>query len=195
MHARLLRHRSLILAVPLIVAAASCASTRPSGPAVDDAVAARPEALIQMRSDGCDDGSCPVYGVSIYADGAVVYRGGANVALMGQRKLKIPEASVSDLVATLEKMDFIDTPEHCCDCPDGPRDRRAATLVVDYRPGGVEKEILVNDRCGSVPDVMRGLTGQITTETTVAALIAPTHTAGKSSTRVASAPSPLPVAR
>jgi hypothetical protein len=185
---------STVIALASTVAAAGCASTRVSGPAVDDALAGRPEALIQLRSDGCDSGRCPIYGVAIFADGSVVYRGGANVAFIGQRRTKIPEANVATLVSAIEKMDFLDTPEHCCDCPDAPDDPRAAKLVIDYRPGGVEKEILVDDRCAAVPDVVRGLTAQIQAMTSIAAFIAPPTTPASHATQLASeaAPSSAP---
>jgi len=158
----------------LVSAMIGCASTRASGVAVDDALAGRPEALIQLRSEGCNSGRCPVYGVAVYMDGSVVYRGGANVALVGQRQSKIPEANLAALLSTIEKMDFIDTPELCCACPDAPVTPMDVDLVIDYRPGGVEKEITVQDRCSMVPDVVRRLADQIQTETAIAAFIAPT---------------------
>jgi hypothetical protein len=176
MHAPYLRASSTVITLASLVAVGGCASTRASGPAVDDALAGRPEALIQLRSDGCDSGRCAVYGVTIFADGSVVYRGGANVAFTGQRRWKIPEANVATLVSAIEKMDFLDTPEHCCDCPDAPDNPKAAKLVIDYRPGGVEKEILVDDRCAAVPDVVRGLTGQIQGMTSIATFVAPPAT-------------------
>ena len=191
MHAPFFRASSTVIALASIVAA-GCASTRASGPAVDDALAGRPEALIQLRSDGCDSGRCPVYGVSIFADGSVVYRGGANVAFIGQRRSKIPEANVATLVSGIEKMDFIDTPDHCCDCPDAPDTPKAAKLVIDYRPGGVEKEILVDDRCAAVPDVVRGLTGQIQAMTSIATFIAPPTMPANRAAQLASEAPPTP---
>lgn len=148
-----------------------CASTKASGPTVDDALARRPEAAIQLRSDGCDDGHCPVYSVSIYMDRSVVYRGGANVVLVGQRATKVTSAGLEALVTQLEKMDFIDTPEHCCDCPDAPDDPKATKVVIDYRPGGVEKEVVVDERCRSLPDAIRSLTAQIEAVTAIGPLI------------------------
>ncbi len=192
MRAPLLRASSTVVALAAVVAAGGCASTRASGPAVDDALACRPEALIQLRSDGCDSGRCPVYSVSIFADGNVDYRGGANVAFIGQRRSRIPEANVATLVSTIEKMDFLDTPEHCCDCTDAPNDPKAAKLVIDYRPGGVEKEILVDDRCAAVPDVVRGLTGQIQAVTSIATYIAPPTAPANRTTQLASEAPPAP---
>jgi hypothetical protein len=192
MHAPFFRASSTVIALASLLAAAGCASTRASGPAVDDAVASRPEALIQLRSDGCDSGRCPVYGVAIFADGSVVYRGGANVGFIGQRRSKIPEANVATLVTALEKMDFLDTPEHCCDCPDAPDNVKAAKLVIDYRPGGVEKEILVDDRCAAVPDVVRGLTGQIQAMTSIATFVAPPTTPANRAAQLASEAPPTP---
>jgi hypothetical protein len=187
--------RASVIALASIAAAGGCASTRASGPAIDDALAGRPEALIQLRSDGCDSGRCPVYSVSVFADGTIVYRGGANVAFIGQRRSKIAEANVATLVSTIEKMDFIDTPEHCCDCPDAPDDPSAVKVQIDSRPGGVEKEILVDDRCSNVPDAVRGLAGQIQAVTAVASYVAPAPTPATPPARLANGPSPLPVAR
>ncbi len=159
---------------PLVVALASiavpvgCGTVGPSGPAVDDALARRPEALFQLRSEGCESGQCPVYSVAVYIDGSTVYRGGANIAPIGQRRSTISNASVAALISTIDKMDFLDMPEHCCDCPDAPADRRAAKLVLDYRPGGVEKEIVVDAGCSTVPDVVGKLVRQIHAETGVA---------------------------
>src|SRR6187455_3778103 len=42
-----------------------------------------PDALVQLRRAGCASGTCPVYGVSIFADRTVVYDGAANVAVVG----------------------------------------------------------------------------------------------------------------
>jgi hypothetical protein len=181
---------STVLTLVSVTAALGCASTRPSGPAVDAALAGRPEALVQLRNDGCDSGRCPVYGVAIYADGSVVYRGGANVATVGERRSKIPEANVAALVTALEKMDFIDTPEHCCDCSQGSDSPQVPKLVVDYRPGGLEKEIVVDGHCAGVPDVVRSLVDQIQAVTNVATLAAPMSAA----TRLAGDTSTSPVA-
>jgi hypothetical protein len=159
-----------------LAAAGGCATTRPSGPTVDDALSARPEALIQLRNDGCDDGSCGVYGVSIYVDGTVVYGGGANVAILGPRRSKLTPDTVEKLVAQIEKMDFLDVPEHCCDCPGASADAKAPQLVIDYRPGGVEKEIVVDTRCPALPDAIRGLAHEISAASGADALIAPAPT-------------------
>jgi hypothetical protein len=152
-----------------LAAAGGCATTRPSGPTVDDALSARPEALIQLRNDGCDDGSCGVYGVSIYG-------GGANVAILGPRRSKLTPDTVEKLVAQIEKMDFLDVPEHCCDCPGASADAKAPQLVIDYRPGGVEKEIVVDTRCPALPDAIRGLAHEISAASGADALIAPAPT-------------------
>ena len=159
---------TLVVAVASIAVTVGCGTTGPSGPAVDQALAGRPEALIQLRSEGCKSGRCPVYSVAVYVDGSTVYRGGANIAPIGQRRSKISNANVAVLISTIDKMDFLDMPEHCCDCPDTPTDPGAAKLVLDYRPGGVEKEIVVDAGCSTVPDVVRTLVRQIQAETSVA---------------------------
>ena len=54
--------------------------------------------------------------------------------------MRLPNDRVATLINELEKIDFLDTPEHCCDCPDEPVNSRACQFLIDYRPGGVEKE-------------------------------------------------------
>ena len=162
--------RALVIALASIAATVGCGTVGPSGPAVDQALARRPEAMIQLRSQGCKRGPCPVYSVAVYDDGGTVYRGGANIEPIGQRRSKLSDANVAALISTIDKMDFIDIPEHCCDCPDAPADPGAAKLVLDYRPGGVEKEIVVDAGCSTVPEVVRTLVRQIQAETGVASL-------------------------
>lgn len=162
-----------VVALASIAATVGCGTVGPSGPAVDQARAARPEALIQLRSQGCERGRCPIYSVAVYDDGGTVYRGGANIEPVGQRRSKISNASLAALISVIDKMDFIDMTEHCCDCPDAPADPAAAKLVLDYRPGGVEKEIVVDAGCSTVPDVVRTLVHQIQAATGVASLVPP----------------------
>src|SRR5580692_5829459 len=81
-------------------------------------LASTPDALIQMRRGGCPPGLCPVYSVSIFLDGTVAYDGQANVAVVGHRSAKLSAGRLNELLSQLEAMDFLDSAEQCCVCPD-----------------------------------------------------------------------------
>jgi hypothetical protein len=117
--------------------------------------------MFQLRRRGCDAGNCPVYGVAIYSDREVVFEGGANVAAVGQRKSTLPTPSLGALVDAFQRANFINTPMHCCDCPDAPDARGTSRVVIDYRPGSVEKEILFDERCPKQPEEIRRLVEEI----------------------------------
>jgi hypothetical protein len=136
-----------IFAISLALLTTACAHASP--PTVEQALHDHQDALVQLRNRGCDAGTCPVYGVSLFADGNVFYVGGAHVQAVGERRLKVPNATVVAVIDALDRLDFLDLPEHCCDCGDAPSSARAATVVIDYRPGGLEKEIVVDDRCAA----------------------------------------------
>ena len=149
--------------VVLVVSALAlgCGTSGPKAPAVEAALLERPEALFQLRSGGCDDGACPVYSVYVFQNGDGVYVGGAHVAVVGQKTMRLPNERVASLINELEKIDFLDTPEHCCDCPNEPDNPHACQFLIDYRPGGVEKEILVDERCHGLPGAIPRLASQI----------------------------------
>jgi hypothetical protein len=116
------------------------------------------DALIQMRRSGCVDEPCPIYSVSIYLNGTVVYDGRANVGVIGQRSWKIPSQRVSQLIAEIDAMGFLDTPEKAGTCPDMTR---TAVVILDYRPGSTQKTVIHDDRCGSAPISLRALEDSI----------------------------------
>lgn len=117
-----------------------------------------PGALIQMRRNGCPDEPCPVYSVSIYSDGAATYDGRANVGVVGRRALRVQPADVSALISALDAMDFLDSAENCCICPEVTA---LGTVTLDYRPGAVAKTVLHDPRCPSAPPAFSGLEAQI----------------------------------
>jgi hypothetical protein len=117
-----------------------------------------PGALIQMRRNGCPDEPCPVYSVAIFSDGAVVYDGRANVGVVGRRSLRVRAADVSALISALDAMDFLDSAENCCLCPDAAA---PGTVTLDYRPGAVAKTVLHDPRCASAPPALARLERQI----------------------------------
>jgi Domain of unknown function (DUF6438) len=156
------RWQTYALAVGFLVAGGGCAARQAVGGAsAQDQVAAMadmPDALIQMRRGGCAPGRCPVYGLSIFPDGTVVYDGRFNVAVTGQRRAKLAPDLLSQLVSMLDAMDFLDSAERCCICPDAKHPR---IVVLDYRPGGEDKTVLHDDACDSAPPAMRQLEAAI----------------------------------
>lgn len=71
----------------VMLAAAGCGTTGvAAGAHGSDTLAALPDvpdALIQMRRAPCPFDKCPVYSVSIFTDGTVVYNGRLNVGVVG----------------------------------------------------------------------------------------------------------------
>src|SRR4051812_50068887 len=51
-------------------------------------------------------GDCPVYSAQIYADGAVVYTGKMFVKETGERRFKIPQEKVQELIKEFERVDY-----------------------------------------------------------------------------------------
>ncbi|HTB56373.1 MAG TPA: DUF6438 domain-containing protein [Polyangia bacterium] len=149
--------RSVILAAMAAVSATiGCAHNRASetGQGAEQ-LASTPDALIQMRRGGCPPGVCPVYSVSIFLDGTVAYDGEANVAVLGHRTGKVPAARLNDLLAQIEAMDFLDSAEQCCVCPDATE--KAHLVILDYRPGAAAKTVLHDDACGLAPPAMSAI--------------------------------------
>jgi hypothetical protein len=113
-----------------------------------------PDALIQMRRAGCAAGPCPSYALSIFADGTVTYDGRVNVAVVGQRRIKVSADQVSGLIATIEAMHFLDSAERCCVCPEGTTSQ---PVILDYRPGSAQKTVVHDEACPSAPQAMGAL--------------------------------------
>jgi hypothetical protein len=135
----------------LVLALGACASERGDvrNQGTDKmAIAAVPDALIQMRRNGCVGQPCPVYSLSIFLDGTVVYDGQANVRIVGRRTWKVPPDKIDALISAFEEVNFLDTPERTGVCPDA---ERTAMVLLDYRPGRCEKTVIHDDRCPSAP--------------------------------------------
>jgi hypothetical protein len=118
-----------------------------------------PDSLIQMRRGGCPPGNCPVYSVSIYLDGTVVYDGQANVAVVGRRTAKVSAERLDELLSQIEAMDFLDSAERCCVCPDAAD--RAHLVILDYRPGSTYKTVLHDAACSSAPPALSAIERRI----------------------------------
>jgi hypothetical protein len=124
-----------------------------------------PDSLIQMRRGGCPPDICPVYSVSIYLDGTVVYDGQTNVAVIGRRTAKVSAERLNDLLSQIEAMDFLDSAERCCVCPDAADG--AHRVILDYRPGSTYKTVLHDDACSSAPPALSAIERSIDQATAV----------------------------
>ena len=122
------------------------------------AIAAVPDALIQMRRNGCVGQPCPVYGLSIFLDGTVVYDVQANVRIAGRRAWRVPPDKINELISAFEEVDFLDIPEQAGLCPDA---QRTAIVLLNYRPGRCEKTVIHDDRCPSAPSNLSRLEAAI----------------------------------
>jgi hypothetical protein len=156
------RERGCLLLV-LVMATGACASGGQRADVRDQgtdkvAIAAVPDALIQMRRNGCVGQPCPVYGLSIFLDGTVVYEGQANVRISGRRTWRVPPDKINELISAFEAVGFLDTPEQAGVCPDA---QRTAMVILDYRPGRCEKTVIHDDRCPSAPSNLSRLEATI----------------------------------
>jgi hypothetical protein len=139
----------------------ACAAVPPvvNGRHADEMVLAdEPDALIQMRRQGCADEACPIYSVSIFPDGTVVYDGRANVGVIGRRSGRLASGALSTLISTIDAMDFLDSALDCCVCPEAA-DPNLVTL--DYRPGSVTKTVQHDQRCSKAPAALSALEKEI----------------------------------
>ncbi len=110
-----------------------------------------PDALIQMRRAGCVSDKCPVYSVSIFGDGTVVYDGRVNVGVIGQRKGKIAPDQLSQLISAFDSVSFLDMPTTGCVCAS---ETGRQMVTIDYRPGSVQKTVVHDSGCWSAPPAM-----------------------------------------
>ena len=155
------RRRRWLPAIVMAVALPACAAVPPvvNGRHADEMVLAdEPDALIQMRRQGCVDEPCPIYSVSIFPDGTAIYDGRANVGVIGRRAGHLASGDLSMLISTIDAMDFLDSALDCCVCPEGA-DPKLVTL--DYRPGSVTKTVQHDQRCSKAPAALSALEKQI----------------------------------
>ena len=107
-----------------------------------------PDAVIQMRRSGCLGDHCPVYSVSIFQDGAVVYEGRAHVAAIGVQRGSVSSGELSALISQIDAVRFLDSASDCCVCSES---KQAEMVVLDYRPGSIAKTIVHDAQCPSAP--------------------------------------------
>ena len=63
------------------------------------------DVVITIERTNCF-GDCPVYSAQIYADGAVVYTGKMFVKETGERRFKIPQEKLQELIKEFERVDY-----------------------------------------------------------------------------------------
>ena len=122
------------------------------------ALAAEPDAVIQMRRYGCSAEPCPVYAVSIFPDGTAIYDGRANVGVIGRRQVRLATGELNALITALDAMDFLDSADDCCTCPKAAEQK---LVTVDYRPGTVVKTVQHDQHCPRAPSALWALEREI----------------------------------
>jgi hypothetical protein len=121
-------------------------------------LADEPDALIQMRRQGCAREPCPIYAVSIFSDGTAVYDGRANVGVIGRQRVRLPAGGLGELITAIDAMDFLDSSVDCCVCP---HVAEQSLVILDYRPGTVTKTVLHDQRCSKAPPAFSALEKEI----------------------------------
>jgi hypothetical protein len=151
---------SLILAAVLATAAGGCAGSpsRAHGMKQLKAMSDRPEAVLQLRRAGCAPDDCPVYSVSVFMDGTLIYEGRSNVAVVGERRARLSPQRLNALIGAAGEAHFLDMPESCCVCPDAKRSR---LVMIDYRPGFSQQSVLHDEGCKSAPPAMSAFANAI----------------------------------
>jgi len=93
------------LVASIAVAAVILCVCPPTGLAQPEAIPA--DFLIKLERTACF-GSCPVYSVTIDAQGTVIYEGTSSVSVEGRQTDRIPASAVNALLATAERIGFYD---------------------------------------------------------------------------------------
>lgn len=152
-----MRYRLLILGMLLILGfATSSFAQKPKQLTNDDFVPPPPPSpasankaveedklknlVISLERQGCL-GPCPVYKLTIYGSGKVIYKGEKYVKVVGERTITVEKEKVSALLAEFEKINYFDLSDNY---QGGPTDGTSATtsislgnkkkIVKDYHP-------------------------------------------------------------
>lgn len=146
--------------VVMVAALAGCASSPAQTTCMKQlaAMTDSPDAIVQLRRAGCSPGACPIFSVSVFLDGTVVYEGRSNVAVVGQRRATLTPEQISQLIVAMQEAHFLDNPDNCCSCPGADQSN---LVVIDYRPGHVQKTVIHDQACESAPLAMNTLTSTI----------------------------------
>ena len=102
-------------------------------------------------------GTCPVYTLSIYASGNVVFMGEKNVPVIGESKLALSKTQLQKLIDEFRNIEFFQLKEkYTADVSDG------ATTYISFRDG--DREMKIMDYSGA-PEKLKALENRIETLT------------------------------
>lgn len=104
-----------------------------------------PEILITIERNSCF-GSCPAYSAQIYADGSVVYVGVSNVKVEGEKRFKISETKVKELIAAFERANYFSLKDKYDSDEDGMSLTDLPTTITSISLKGKQKKT-VNYYC------------------------------------------------
>lgn len=90
----------LILLITFVTLAACSVS-----PSADAGIPAYPDLLISLERGPCF-GTCPIYTLTIHADGTVDYQGTGFVKVEGNRSIKISSEQIQELVTAIDNANF-----------------------------------------------------------------------------------------
>jgi hypothetical protein len=86
--------------------------------------------LLSLERTACY-GPCPVYSVTLYNDGRVVYRGTSFVKTVGAATAQAEPSSIATLRRELRRSGVMSLGDHCCDCYD-ITDHPGAKISYDF---------------------------------------------------------------
>ena len=102
-------------------------------------------------------GTCPAYSMQVFADGRVAYEGRHSVPLMGKQELKLPAATVTEMLRQA-KMAHFETfeKEYLSGATDLP-----STIVAIRQPDGSLKKVKAEN---NAPENVKGYFAYLTTQ-------------------------------
>jgi hypothetical protein len=137
---------ALVVSIPLV----SLAAPSPHPARAPDAGSAEDNPLVARMSRTACFGTCPIYEVSVYADGTVEYEGHRFVKDEGKRTAKLTQSQLAQVRAAFEKAGFLKLEGDfaCYEMTDMP------SANVTYRDGDTERTIHHYHGCRSAPETM-----------------------------------------
>ncbi|MBI4854667.1 MAG: hypothetical protein HY819_22945 [Acidobacteria bacterium] len=111
--------------------------------------------IISLERSGCL-GPCPVYKLTIYGSGKVVYRGEKFVKVVGERTTNIEREKIEKLIADFEKSSYFNLEDKY---EGGPTD--ATSVVTSITLGNRKKTINNYHASPSSPAILRDLENKI----------------------------------
>ena len=151
-----LRTARLAMLLPAAVMVSQCRTARHT--ATSGGTAQGSDESITMERAPCY-GTCPVYTVRVGGDGAIRFRGSANVASVGESVGRIPRARVDALLRYVDSISFgrLDTSYTYGTSACGAYVADLPTVVVSVVRSGVAKRVAHDYGCEAAPRVLREL--------------------------------------